>query len=499
MNYKVLVLLDSTLTSSGSPPVYSTRDTYTQIIQTLDRLGVPWEQRWTINTPLTMASQYDLVILPYVITLDVGTYGAAPAGGSRYPEWINGDAATTVLICHGAWLVNSGSIYSGATGRTNGTACIGTSQWGDIGILSTSYKYALSGAGITNLIYDAADSNKSMFWSRQGTGGKVYFWTSTAYSILGLLHVIGVVYGSKYAFPIFVDIDHPDDANDATSLAGLEAFCDWLRARSTQAVAGVKRCSTTSEAAEMSAAQVAVINGNRDVLLGMPHSHVAMPPNNVHALWYDDSSYTWGTDYPDGYVRIQAFDSVASKIAEYEVQVAVLAAAGIECCPAADLPWLNLPWHIISMMGIQAAAAMGVRAYRTGSAVTTTPYAPGAGNIHQRARTIVDVDGTPTTVYAAVHAIAAVSTADAIAEEQAAVSPANDLTYKGLYMHNRFGKMLRENAPILMFHGGNFKITDAGAQSAAMYFLESFDRIVDLSGGSVRWGTLKDAYALASW
>ena len=498
MNYKVLVLLDSTLTSSGSPPVYSTRDTYTQIIQTLDRLGVPWEQRWTADTPLTMAANYDLVILPYVITLDVGTYGAAPAGGSRYPEWINGDAATTVFVAHGAWLVNSGSIYSGATGRTNGTACIGTSQWGDIGILNTSYKYALSGAGITNLIYDAADSNKSMFWSRQGTGGKVYFWTSKAYSILGLLHVIGVVYGSKYAFPIFVDIDHPDDANDATSLAGLEAFCDWLRARSTQVVAGIKRCSTTAEAAEMSAAMVALLNGNRDVLLGMPHSHRTVGDVNPNALWFDDSSYG-PILYPDFGNRLNSFDSVAAKIAEYEAEVAVLAAAGVKCCPAADLPWLNLPWHIISMMGIQAAAAMGVRAYRTGSAVTTTPYAAGDGNIHQRARTIVDVDGTPTTVYAVVHAIAAVSKADAIAEEQAAVSPANDLTYKGLYMHHMFGKMLRENAPILMFHGGNFKITDAGSQSAAMYFLESFDRIVNLSGGSVRWGTLKDAYALASW
>ena len=446
---KVLILWDSDRKDSPGPPEYYTLHRTTGIvIAILESLSIPFEAQWVANVSQDDASDYALVIIPEL------RYNM-----TQLVAWANGTSAAPVFVGYGSAIQNAANLISGANGARqwqSGHTSL-TTPWGLLGLYNGNYIYPMddTDTAVTKLAYDA--TGRCAFWKHRGTGNDVYFWGSQWDTLaFALTHVLAQVYtAAEVSFPILAQIDHPEDAN----IAYLTAFIAWLRARNAVCPVGLKTDVWAGRPAEM----VALIRDNQDVLIPMVHSHGANKE-----FFGDDTN----------------FPSVATKIAEYHIEQAILAADGVNAADNGALGFQLLPSNSMSLLGTEAAANLGITAWRCCS--SGHPWAQGQYYANQ-----------PVTLYRVgdnivrVVGIRAINTID---NGWTTLPVGADYHYwrAGLQLPG-WTRMFWYNAPLVYVHGTN----NMNDENPGQAFFNEIDTCVQAASPIVRWATREDLAHMA--
>jgi len=456
----VLMLFDSNLyRMSGYAPGYYTNHRPTAICMSiLERLSIPFEIGGTATKSVDDAGDYSLVILPYA---DI------PQANLR--AWIGGAIAAPVFVASAQSVLNDTGFTTGATAKGGtGAECSLNSQWGLVGYPNTTtYTLDPEDADVTNLIYD--DDDKSAFWKRRGSGGHdVYFWAHPDYPAFALCHVLAQVYTTdEVLFPLYIDIDHPDDCNDAVEIANLTAFIAWLRARNAVCAAGISMCATAAEWNALDAVTKALLINNQDVLIPQIHSHTS-----GYRLWSEEGGEDFGT--------------VDKKVAEYKVQQAILVAAGLNVGDNGSLGYHFMPWNKVTLLGMEAMANLGIKVCRA------SPYGYYDG-VEQTPRVPFTVGSSVVSVWSRQTGHACSFGTTTLLEEYQAHSATEINRYRLRHHHAEIGRMIERNVPVFCLHGVPF-----GGENPAQMFLDVFDVFVQAASPIVRWATRDDLANMSS-
>ena len=455
----VLMLFDSDKQKMTAPQYYTNHSPTAICINILERLSIPFEIGWTATKSVDDAGDYSLVIIPYMDWQRV-----------NLEAWAGGAIGAPVFVASAQSVVNSPVFTTGATAK-EGTSADGSlnSQWGLVGYPTgmTIYPLDATDTNVTNLIYDG--TSRSAFWKRRGSGGHdVYFWAHPDYPAFALCHVLAQVYTTdEVLYPLYIDIDHPDDCNDATEIENLTAFIAWLRARNAVCAAGISMCATAAEWNALDAVTKALLINNQDVLIPQIHSHTA-----GHLLWYEDGG---------------AFSTVEEKIAEYRAQQAILVAAGLNVGDNGSLGYQFMPWNKVTLLGMEAMAALGIKVCRG------TPYGYYEG-VQSTPRIPFRLDdGSVASVWSRPTGDAAAYGSTTLAIEYAAHSSANEHIYRIRHQHREMGRCIGRNVPIFCLHGVPF-----GGENPAQMFMDVWDVFVQAASPIVRWATREDLANMSS-
>ncbi|HUV05496.1 MAG TPA: hypothetical protein VMX94_10365 [Armatimonadota bacterium] len=455
----VLMLFDSDKQKMTAPQYYTNHSPTAICINILERLSIPFEIGWTATKSVDDAGDYSLVIIPYMDWQRV-----------NLEAWAGGAIGAPVFVASAQSVVNSAGFTTGATAK-EGTSAEGslTSSWGFIGYPTgmTIYPLDATDTNVTNLIYD--DTGRSAFWKRRGSGGHdVYFWADAYYPALALCHVLAQVYPDQSGlFPLFIDVDHVDDCNDATEIANLTAFIAWLRARNAVSAVGISQCATAAEWNALDVVTKTLLINNQDVLLPQIHSHTS-----GHRLWSEEGGEDFGT--------------VAKKVAEYRAQQAILVAAGLNVGDNGTLGYQFMPWNKVTLLGMEAMANLGIKVCRA------APYGYSTG--------VPSTPRIPFTVGSSVVSVWSRPTGEAcsfgtttLADEYAAHGATDIHGYRRRHQHRDIGLVIQHNVPMFCLHGVPF-----GGENPAQMFLDVFDVFVQAATPIVRWATREDLANMSS-
>ncbi|HUU44741.1 MAG TPA: hypothetical protein VM118_03320 [Acidobacteriota bacterium] len=454
----VLILFDSDKGSMTAPQYYTNHSPTAICMNILEVLSIPFEIGWTGTKSVDDAGDYSLVIIPFM------NWQRDNLG-----PWAGGAVGAPVFVASAASVLNGAGFTSGATVReyTAAEASL-NSQWGSVGYPTGTVIYTLDAgdANVTNLIYE--DGGRSAFWKRRGSGGHdVYFWGEPNYPAFPLCHVLAQVYtAEEVLFPLYVDVDHPDDC---VEIANLTAFIAWLRARNAVSAAGITQCATAAEWNALDDVTKTLLINNQDVLIPQIHSHTS-----GHRLWSEEAGEDLGT--------------VEKKVAEYRAQQAILVAAGLNVADNGSLGYHFMPWNKVTLLGMEAMATLGIKVCRG------VPYGYSYFPVPNTPRIPFRLDdGSVVPVWSRMDLEACSFDATTLAQEYAAHGATDIHGYRRRHQHRDIGRVIQYNTAIFCLHGVPF-----GGENPAQMFLDVFDVFVQAASPIVRWATREDLANMAS-